>query len=243
MGPAVSMTISNKPFVRKIVNVFINSLLLLLLTCLLSLSFWQYQRSDEKRRLIEQFNSQANPIVFKELPIEPLQRYQFHGEYDSSHQLLLDNKFHQHRAGYHVITPLWLESQQAYVLVNRGWVARTSDRLQLPMISTRSGPHDIVGHAMKFKRNRFIIKHVAENPGQWPLVIEDIDFGMIAGLLEQRVLPFVVWLDPDHSDRYVRDWQVVTISPERHLAYSVQWLLLAVTLVILIIITKRNKRQ
>ena len=37
-------------------------------------------------------------------------------------KFLLDNRVHQERAGYHVLTPFRADGAEAVVLVNRGWV-------------------------------------------------------------------------------------------------------------------------
>ncbi|MCK7577921.1 MAG: SURF1 family protein [Chromatiales bacterium] len=45
-----------------------------------------------------------------------------HGRYEPGYQILIDNRVHQGRAGYHVLTPLRLGISDMRVLVNRGWV-------------------------------------------------------------------------------------------------------------------------
>jgi hypothetical protein len=42
--------------------------------------------------------------------------------------------------------------------------------------------------------------------------------------LHSPVQDYMLLLDADENDGYVRDWQAPVMSPERHLAYAGQWL-------------------
>ena len=53
------------------------------------------------------------------------------GRYDAGRQILVDNRVHAGRAGYHVVTPLVIEDGRA-VLVNRGFVPAGPTRDVLP---------------------------------------------------------------------------------------------------------------
>ena len=66
------------------------------------------------------------------------------GEYLSSRQILIDNKVHSGRAGYHVVTPLALADGRI-VLVNRGWIAQGASRSELPAAPAPSGVVSVQG--------------------------------------------------------------------------------------------------
>src|SRR5690606_37689170 len=53
------------------------------------------------------------------------------GSYDNQRYFLLDNRIHRGRVGYEVISP-FTTLAGTLVFVNRGWIAGTGDRQQLP---------------------------------------------------------------------------------------------------------------
>jgi surfeit locus 1 family protein len=61
------------------------------------------------------------------------------GTYDAPRQVLIDNRLHQERAGYHVITPLRLEGSSMHVLVNRGWLPAAADHRIQPLADRAAG--------------------------------------------------------------------------------------------------------
>ena len=60
-------------------------------------------------------------------PIHRFQRAVAIGRYQPSGQLLLDNRVHRRRAGYHVVTPLTLADGHA-IMVKRGFLADDGHR-------------------------------------------------------------------------------------------------------------------
>ena len=106
---------------------------LLLLGLLMSLGFWQLDRAEQKRALLAGYNTDRDATVIQ---LEPgLQSYRdFNyqiasaaGHYDPDRQFLLDNRTHNGRVGYHVLTPFVLRKSGAAVLVNRGWIPTNPD--------------------------------------------------------------------------------------------------------------------
>lgn len=91
----------------------------------LRLAFWQYSRHLEKRS--------ENQAIRAQLALPPLQpndqanlpnyrRVSVAGEFDYQNQILLKNRTHEGRNGYHLITPLRMEGSARAVLVDRGWI-------------------------------------------------------------------------------------------------------------------------
>ena len=90
-----------------------------LVAATLSLGNWQRHRAEEKAGLQAQFDT------MRALPPEPLSslidsilahpdmlRYRsvtLAGEYDAARQIYLDNRVHQGRSGYEVVTPMRVE--------------------------------------------------------------------------------------------------------------------------------------
>lgn len=103
-----------------------------------SLGNWQLRRAEEKSVLQVQLDALASrPAQALRAdaasPTEGL-RLSLAGQWRAEAAILLDNRTHAGRAGYHVLTPLLLEDGSGAVLVNRGWVAAAADR-RLPEIA------------------------------------------------------------------------------------------------------------
>ncbi len=108
--------------------------------CLLFLSLgrWQWGRAEQKRELWAQFDRGSGDVVslgtrgMAELP--RYARVRVEGRWEPRRQFLLDNRTHDGRAGYEVLTPLWLDDGRV-VLVNRGWVPFGGYRDRLPDVA------------------------------------------------------------------------------------------------------------
>ena len=101
-----------------------------MLALLVSLGAWQGRRADEKRALQAAWDARAAepPVVLTGAVDDagPLlfRRVQAHGEWIAAKQLFIDNRIHEGRAGFEVVTPLALAGSPAVVLVDRGWIER-----------------------------------------------------------------------------------------------------------------------
>lgn len=109
----------------------------------LGLAAWQLQRAEEKRALQDGYvNSMGGlPVPAEQLAgraSEEFKRARLQGEYDLHRHFLVDNRMLGSRVGYVVVTP-FLARNGVWFLVNRGWLAAPSSRLQLPVVPTPSG--------------------------------------------------------------------------------------------------------
>lgn len=101
---------------------------------------WQWHRASEKRLQLAAFATAGS------MPVQPLgartpaalprfAAVAVSGQYDGDHQFLLDNISRGSRAGFEVLTPMWLADGRT-VLINRGWLPlRDGSRAQLPDVS------------------------------------------------------------------------------------------------------------
>lgn len=114
------------------------------------LSHWQTRRGDEKaaRQQLLAARAQAPTTEISSAALQPDQilfrRAQARGIFDAEGQLFMDNRLHGGRAGFHVITPLRLPGGDV-LLVNRGWVARTSAYPLPPEVSVPAGEQVVQG--------------------------------------------------------------------------------------------------
>ncbi len=214
-----------------------------MLAVLLAAGFWQLDRAEEKRRLaVEQAYRGAKTSLVLEsdahaaAPLEQLRhrRASASGHYLSDKQYLLDNRTHQHVAGYHVLTAMRLQGGDVHVLVNRGWLPVGRDRGQLPDLAVSEQLLTEAGLIVAPPAWGLVLGSSGYDDDGWPRVVQHVDLARIEEQLGTDLLPFVLRLSPDSAHGYAREWQIRTgLSPERHVGYAVQWFALAVALVVL----------
>jgi surfeit locus 1 family protein len=207
------------------------------------LGFWQIQRADEKKKMLaaELLLAKQEAITWNGAKKFPLQYQQIKiiGTYLPK-MFMLDNQHYQHQFGYDVLTPLVLENG-AVVLIDRGWVPGSSNRRYLPNISTPSGLIKVQGSTYFPSKNYLVLGPGIERKTQNIALIEWIDTKMLSQILQKKVYPFIIRLDKKEAYGYVREWNIVSMPPERHLAYALQWFVMA--LVILIIFVALNLKK
>lgn len=200
-------------------------IVLIFVAILVYLGFWQLQRADEKKQMLLSYHHLSKKIpIFMALNRQLPKQYQIvkvQGTF-LSQVMLLDNQHYQHQFGYHVISPLMLEDGQV-ILVDRGWLAGDVTRRVLPIIKTSSGFVSLLGQVYYPSLNRWQSGPLIERQQHHLIVIERLDIKLISHFLHKPVYPFIIHLDKQEEGGYVRDWSVVSMPPERHYAYALQW--------------------
>ncbi len=232
-------------------NLVSGLLFLLVLTFLVLLGFWQLGRADEKRSFFGQQKLSSNKEEVELLSLLPnglenlrYRKVKIAGHYDQDHQFLIDNQIVNGRAGYFVMTPLVLAGVNKAVLVNRGWVPLNKDRHILPNITIKSGAKmNLTGRINNFPVVGMKLAGAEIPTESWPSVVQLVDINILSTKLGIPLFPFQVELDPALSEGFLRDWKINSIiSPEKHVAYAVQWFGLAITLTILFIRLSRKSK-
>lgn len=211
-----------------------------------ALGLWQLQRAEEKNQrlaAIEQAAVSAPLNLQMAIDLKQEARdfpIQFKGQTQSQQFFLLDNRIQQGQVGYEVVVPV--SSELGTVLVNFGWVAAPSLRSDLPKVTLSASEQEYQG-ILSIPLNNSLISETALFDQQWPKVVQQIDISLMAQHYQQDLLPFVVLLDADKNSVYVRDWQPVVMPPEKHIAYAIQWFLLAFAALTIFIIAHRRKTR
>jgi len=222
---------------------------LCLLPLLLSLGVWQTHRATEKREFLQQ---QAHSQVTDTLPLSTAieddtdklryRKLAATGHYDTQHQFLIDNQISDGKAGYFVLTPFILRSENKGVLVNRGWIALNADRNQLPDVSLIAEPSTVSGRANNFPSVGIKLAG-AEIPSDTnPSVVQIVDSDVLAKKLGYPLFTFQLELNKESPNGFKREWLTSTLMPpEQHTAYAIQWFALALTLTVLFIVYSFKK--
>jgi cytochrome oxidase assembly protein ShyY1 len=210
-----------------------------------ALGNWQLQRAEHKTARLLALERSANTaqvdlqqVLSADIADMLDMPVNFTGSAESTRYFLLDNKIHQGRVGYQVLVPLLTNS--GTVIANFGWVAATNSRDVLPYVQIDNKNMHYSG-VISLPLDNAMIKETALVDGDWPKVIQQTDLKVIEQHYDQEILPFVVLLNAQDSSNFVRNWQPVVMAPEKHMAYAVQWFLLAIAALVVFVIAQRNK--
>lgn len=230
-------------------NVKILMFVLLFLPLTIALGFWQLDRAEEKRLIIqEQADRELLPALDNnELASATdlhLRRFDLLVEFDPERYFLLDNRVNRGRPGYEVLNLARLDSQNRLVMINRGWVAADLDRSQLPQIDIPLGPTEVQGYVYSPDTNYFMLGDPSWT-GTWPERIVYADAETIAARLRdgESLLRYQLRLAEDDASAFLAEWRLVNQQPGRHLGYAVQWFLMAIALLVLGIFANSNLAQ
>jgi surfeit locus 1 family protein len=199
-----------------------------------SLGQWQLRRAEASSATRAQFADGQTEAPLAALPTsltdaDRFRRAEVRGEYLRT-QFLLDNMLHDGVAGYHVLTPLRLAGRSEHVLVNRGWVPVGGDRRVLPEVAVGVEARTVSGRLERLPRPGLRLGASSDRSGRddGPVVLQYPTAAELSERLGEPLYDYELLLDPGSSDGYVREWEPPGIAPDRHLAYAVQWLALAV---------------
>lgn len=171
----------------------------------ISLGNWQQGRAAEKRAL------------------EAAQKAEtLRGVFEPGYTVLLDNKTHRGRPGYHVVQALRLRDGR-HVLVDRGWIAMGASRESLPAVRTPAGEVSVQGVRLaRFARAYEPPGARATGPVRQNLTVEE--FAAWSGLALE---PWVLEQRSALEDGLVREYPSADLAVAKHENYALQWYSLA----------------
>ncbi|GAB4464585.1 MAG: SURF1 family protein [Burkholderiaceae bacterium] len=209
----------------------------------LSLGNWQTRRAEQKLALQAQRDAaeRAAPVEVSardldELPRRAPLRVKLRGRFLHDRTVWLDNRMMDGRAGFFVVTPLWIEGTDTAVLVMRGFAARDpADRQRLPAIGAPEGAVELEGLALA-EPPRLLELGTAPSPGPLPAIWQNLDYAMFEQASGRRVARVVVQQTSDTADGLVRHWPRPSAGVEKHRGYAFQWYALAALVAVLAVV-------
>ena len=198
----------------------------LLVPVFCGLGIWQLDRAEQKRSTsasLEMRRTLAMLPVDDQLP-DPHQlefRKLFaRGSFLNEKTVLIENRKHLGKTGFHVIAPLVTNTGQV-VLVNRGWIPRAEQGGQ-PIFPKPAGSLHIEGE-VRFPQPPALELDLNIDPAQvlprWPFLTLE-HYSAWSGL---QVLPFVILQAAEDSSEFVRRWPQPRVNDAMHTGYAVQW--------------------
>lgn len=224
-------------------------LTLLFMSLFISLGVWQWNRANEKERLLQQYALRsANKLPLSKMDVNQDLRFypvQLEGRFDQPHTFYLDNKTYQGKPGYEVYTPFKAKGLAQPILIDRGWIALGENRATLPALPAVPRTVKIEGILVK-PPAYFVLGALDEKSTlPWPKRIEYIDLQILSKLLGYPLFPYVLKLETGSPYGFTQTWQAVMVKPEKHRGYAVQWFAFALTLLILFVVLnwKRTPKE
>lgn len=225
------------------------AILALIFLCLfVSLGCWQLWRAQEKKILMKSFSERTLHEPFSAAAITKENDLRFYrikltGFFDNQHSLLLDNKIFHGKVGYEVYTPFYCKDLADPILVDRGFIPGSVSRRDLPGINAIIGTVTITG-MLNLPPRYVALGRINETQEiNWPLRIEFVNLMEVAKLLNYPLYHYVLNLEAKDPAAYAIEWQIVTMGPEKHIGYAIQWFALALTLLILFVVLNRNTSE
>ncbi|KMN17416.1 SURF1 family protein [Pseudomonas weihenstephanensis] len=206
----------------------------MLLPMLVLLGFWQLQRAEQKRQLLDTYAQHRNaaPLSVEQLLSSPepaFRRVHLRGHLDAQHSLLLDNRIRDGKVGVELLQPFQDLASGQWLLLNRGWIEWPSRRTP-PVFSTPDQLLELEGWVYASPGAPFQL-HADPTQAHWPRLITAVfparlwaELGRSGSAEEIRIQPGPV--------AYQADWSVIAtgMGPEKHTAYAVQWFAMALAL-------------
>jgi len=207
------------------------------------LGAWQVSRGFEKRANQQLFEDEASFSSWQHgAEVRPYQRLQAMGRFDGEHQILLENIIVNSRYGYYVITPLIGLSGEPVLLVNRGWIEKTAEPLDISRLDLPTGPLTVRGRAGSLPRAGMKMGEAINAQDDWPKGAVYPSSAEVAAALGSDVQPFVLLMDHEEEHGFFRHWVPTEFGPSKHFAYALQWFAMGAVLSGLLIWNYRKKR-
>lgn len=193
------------------------------------LGVWQISRGLGKLDVNRAYeNSSSFSNFYNGADVRSYQALKASGRFDSQRQILLDNIIINSRIGFYVLTPLVLAEDEPLLLVNRGWIEKTSVQPDMAALADRTRLNEdkittVRGRVGSLPKPGMRMGNAMEAGFDWPRIAVYPARADIEAALGQPIHAFVLLMDPDDSDGFLRQWVPSEMGPGKHFAYAFQW--------------------
>ncbi len=219
--------------------------LLIAVSALVSLGFWQIDRGRQKELIINSYlnRDSVSPEslieVFKDQNLSWKKMY-VEGKFVKPH-IFLDNSINERQFGYQLITPFVYGDNT--ILVLRGWVKGSPNRSILPNVKTSYDEKKITGYLNEPPYSGIsgmFDKSTIEVFEKDKIRIQKLDRIRIEEILDRKLDNRVFYLHSDEPDAYLVKNDKFT-KQHKHFAYATQWFCMALVLLVIGVINLRKK--
>lgn len=210
----------------------------LILIGLVRLGVWQYHKYLIKTDWIEQQQrlSQQPPLELKQLQSTQIVNYlpvHIQGRWLQSWQFMLDNRQYKGKNGYHPFA-LFEDKSGKKIWIDRGWHALGTER-HFEKVLLNNKQSNLIGQIYIPEDYQLVeLPSITKNELN---IQPGLNLTHIVNQMQQNhieVAPFIIRQTfPDNESSLIKKWEIVSIPPERHLGYAIQWFLMALAFIIL----------
>lgn len=207
------------------------------------LGAWQVSRGLEKRATQFAYQDETGFATWRDgMDVRSFQRLKVTGIFESERQIVLDNIIINSRYGHYVLTPLELSPEQPLLLVNRGWVERQPDRFDIDRLALPATELTVRGRAGSLPKAGYKMGDAIEVGQEWPMHAVYPAAEEIVAALGRDIQPFVLLMEHDEQNGFLRHWVPSEFGPGKHFGYALQWFAMGAVLSGLLIWNYRKKR-
>lgn len=213
-----------------------------------ALGIWQISRGLEKRESRAAFREQGEFTQFQNgTDVRPYQAIKADGRYLADQQFLLDNIILNSRYGLYVLTALETAHDEPLLIINRGWIEKSGLTPDLDALSVAidapTSPLTVRGRVGNLPRPGMRMGEAIMSRDSWPQIAVWPTSEDLAVSLGREVQPYVLLMDPDDENGFLRHWVPEEMGPSKHFGYALQWFAMAAVLAGLLIWNFRRRRE
>lgn len=219
---------------------------LVAMTLTLYLGQWQQGRAAEKRNLQADYDARASMQPLSLLSAteisskDDFRKATALGRFDAAGQIFIDNKSEGNIVGFHVITPLRILNGDRYLMVNRGFVARTSVYPAPPVVSVPDDDIRITGMLLNANAKFLELGKAENNAAISGNVWQNFTVDRYRAQTNRDVMPLVLLANPTQLGL-----KALSERPDarvaKHTEYMLTWYSLALTVLILWLVLNTHR--
>jgi surfeit locus 1 family protein len=219
--------------------------LIVIITCL-TLANWQHNRAQDKQQRLDNISrvQAKGTLTWNELQLLPASldktgiKLQLTGQLQSDQFWLLDNRVFQKQVGFDVLAIFYPEQSKQAIIVNLGWVKAPQSRSQKAEVNLPTKSITLQVQLKQGDLAGFYLQKQKPNKGSWPKRIQYIDLAIMQQEVQQEsAAKFIDFMAYSSEAKFSLQphYEPVVMPPEKHIAYALQWLLLAVAALLVFI--------
>ncbi len=207
------------------------------------LGAWQISRGLEKRAVQYAYQDETSFKSWQHgMDVRAFQRIKATGIYDGEHQVVLDNIIINSRYGHYVITPLDIDSSKPLLLINRGWVEKSTGEFDKARLALPDGEQIVRGRAGSLPRAGYKMGDAIIAGQDWPKHAVYPSIEEVSAALGRDLQPFILLMEHDEKHGFLRHWVPSEFGPGKHFGYALQWFAMGAVLSGLLVWNYRKKR-
>ena len=218
------------------------ALAVVLVPILAGLGVWQLDRAWQKQAQAERWESGSGAPGWPPETDAVGQPVTIAGIYDPDIVWMLDNRTRNGRRGYEVLQ--LFRAKSGSVVVNRGWLAGTGNRNELPEVpKPEAGSVTLKARVTDWPEPMVLGQVDPVNPDGWPRRVAKLTAER-ASSADRDLYPAMLRVaDGDQPGALVTGWDSGRMGAATHYGYAAQWFALALLLLTLTVATSFRKHE